>query len=594
MSRRLRAAGLLMILCGAAVGAAGDAVRASAARPQTSGPSASAALALTVTALADAYVKAYVEAFPEQAAAAGFAGVADDRLSGNALASLRSWQAREDGWAAELSRIDGGALWGTSAWATYGLLRETIDAARQARVCRAELWPANQMSGWQVAFVQLADVQPVGTDEHRARALARWRQLPRYLDTEIDNLREGLRLGYSTPRRNVQLVVAQLDALLNTPPEQSPFYSPARRDRTPGFAEAWRRLLVEDVRPAMQRYRDFLAGTYASRAREAIAITAHPDGGECYRAMLRVSTTLDRTPQETFTLGEQEVARGDDVVIDLGRRQFGVSDRAAICQRVNADPANRFGSRDEVLSFASGAVTRARTLLAPWFLSMPKADVVIVPHAAFAEATASDQYEAPADDGSRPGTYRIKLYKPEELKRSRSEITVYHETYPGHHLQIAIANENAVVHPVARLAPTNGYVEGWARYAEGLAEEAGLYTTAYAKIARRMWPGHGMVADPGIHAFGWTRDRAIAYVIGSGYFTPVAAEAFVDRIVVWPGQAVGYDTGALEIRALRQLAERERGRAFDARAFHGVVLGKGAVTLTMLREMVQRWLKAGG
>jgi uncharacterized protein (DUF885 family) len=543
--------------------------------------------AARVTALADDYVRAFVASYPEGAVFAGLTMERHDGLSDNSLAGVRAWQAREDAWAAELARIDGTRLRGRPEWVTYGMLRERVDAARAARVCRMELWPVNQMSGWQVDFASIAALQPVGTPALREQALARWRRVPAYLRNEVANLREGVRLGYTTPRRNVELVIEQLDALLGAPVEQGPFWAPARRDSAPEFRAAWAALLRDKVMPAVAAYRAYLADEYLPAARTTMGVGALPDGRACYQAAFRAYTTLDRAPEETFALGQARVARNQAEAVEIGRRAYGTAELDSIRARASAE---RFASRDEMLAFANDALRRARAQVPRAFRAVPRAEVEIEPHPSFVEATASDQYFPAAEDGSRPAQYRINLGRTATVTRAQAEITAFHETYPGHHLQVGIAQELPGAHPVSRLISSGSYVEGWARYAEALAEEMGLYTSDAARVSRRMWPARGMVLDPGIHLFGWTREQAVDYIAASGRMGPQEAGALVDRVVAWPGQLTAYDTGALEFFALREQAERELGARFDLREFHDVLLRSGAVTLPMLRESVEGWI----
>jgi uncharacterized protein (DUF885 family) len=543
--------------------------------------------AARVTALADEFVREYVAAAPEEAEAWGFPLERHDALTDNSLAGVRAWQAREDAWTAQLARIDGAALRGRPEWVTYGMLRERIEASRAARVCRAELWPVSQMSGWQVNFATLARLQPVGTPALREQAISRWRRIPAYLRNEIDNLRAGIRLGYTTPRRNVELVIEQLDALRDMPVEESPFFAPAQRDSADGFRAAWAALLRDEVMPAVARYRDFLAAEYLPAARETLGVGALPDGRACYQASFRLNTTLDRAPEETYALGQARVARNLAEVGEIGRRALGTAEVDSIRARLRS---GSFASRDEMLAFSNDALQRARAAVPRAFRTTPAAAVIIEPHPAFLEATASDQYFPAAQDGSRPAQYRINLGKSGSTSRAQAEITAFHETYPGHHLQVGLAQQAAGAHPVARLISSGSYVEGWARYAEALAEELELYTSDEARVSRRLWPARGMVLDPGIHLFGWTREQAVEYIASSGRMGAQEADALVDRVVAWPGQLTAYDTGALEFFALRELAERELGPRFDLREFHDVVLRHGAVTLPMLRESVEAWI----
>jgi uncharacterized protein (DUF885 family) len=546
--------------------------------------------AARVTALADEYIKEALSRYPEQAEFLGLPEAAHDRLTDNSLEALRSWREKEDRWSSELSRMGAASLWGRSEWLTYGFLREMVESSRAARIVRSELWPVNHMSGWQSGFAQLALIQPVGTPEKRAQALSRWRMLPQYLDTEISNLREGLRLGYTAPKLTVRLTIGQLDALLAAPVEQSPFFNAAIRDENPEFREAWQKLLTDEINPAFRRYRDFLDKEYLPGARDSTGISALPNGSEIYRALFRQATTLDRPAEETFRLGQEAVQKYESEAAALGREVAGSADLAVIRAKITSDPANYFKDRDALLAFSRDAVERARRAMPQWFLTVPKADVIVEPIPDFLEKTASSGYESAAADGSRPGTYRINLYQPEKQTRSTIEITAFHETYPGHHFQIAVAMETPGGHLITRIPISGGYIEGWARYAEALAEEMGLYTSAYARIGRRLWPAHGMVVDPGIHVMGWTRQQAIDFVFATGRFSEHEAESLIDRVIAMPSQLTSYDTGALEFFALRKKAEAVLGPKFDIKAFHDQLLKYGSVTLPMLREIIERWI----
>ena len=274
-------------------------------------------------------------------------------------------------------------------------------------------------------------------------------------------------------------------------------------------------------------------------------------------------------------------------VASIGREELGTADVAVLRERVDTDSTNRFHSREEMLAFTRDAVARAKAVLPKWFGRLPKAEAEVRPQPEFLEANAPDQYEAPAQDGSRPGIYRINLYQPEKKLRSKTEVTAFHEIYPGHHLQIALAQEQPAGHPISQLVGTGAFVEGWGRYAEQLAEEMRLYTSPFARLGRRSWPGHGMVVDPGVHLFGWSRDSAISYVRAGGW---TEAEAMADRVVVWPAQLTAYDTGALEMLALREQAQRELGDRFDIREFHDQLLANSAITLPMLRQVIEHWI----
>jgi uncharacterized protein (DUF885 family) len=565
---------------------AGDANTAERPNPQLDKTAA------RVVALADAYVAEFARTFPESATFSGMTLPHHDGLTDNSLAALDRWQKLEDSWARELAKIDSAQLFGRPEWVALGFLREAVESSRQLRVCRYELWPVNQMSGWPFTTTQLAAIQPVGTEQARREALARFGKLPRYLDNELDNLREGLRRGYTTPKANVQLFIQQLDDMLAKPAEAWPLYNPATRDESPQFKQAWAALLSEQIKPAAQRYSQFLKTEYLGKARESIAIKDSPDGEQCYQASFRSYTTIDRPAKETFELGRSTVERNLADALAIGKQDLQANDLPSLLQKLKADPANRFTSRDQMLTYAQSAVTRAKDHMSKWFARVPAAKITVEPYPDFLERTASDSYWPAAEDGSRPAMYRITLYPYAQGTRSNSEITAFHEAYPGHHLQLAIAAERPKAHPITRLVGNSGFAEGWARYAEALAEEMGLYTSNYARANRRLWPARGMVIDPGIHLFGWTREQTVKFVAESGRFDDESARSLVDRVAMWPGQLTAYDTGALEFFALRKQAQDTLGSRFDIREFHTVVLENGTVTLPMLREQVTHWLKS--
>lgn len=553
-------------------------------------PGGNEAARAAVRALADDYVAAFTTFYPDAAEIAGLTGVAPDGLSDNSIAALERWRAREDAWAAQLAAIDAAALWGTPEWALHGLLKEVVDARRQVRICHGELWPVSQMDGWQVPFSQLAAHQRAGTPELRAAALRRFARIPTYLDTEIASAREGLKRGYSTPRRAAEVALRQVEGFV-VPAKESPLYDPARRDGDPAFAAEWAALLDQQLRPAITRYRDFLRNEYLPAARTEPSILKNPDGAACYRALFRYWTTLDRPPEETFRRGQARVKQSMEEAQAIAREALGVTALPDILSRLRVDPGNHFSSRDDRLAYARASVSRARDAIPRFFSHTPASGVLVQPYPAALEGSAHDAYQPGAEDGSRSGTYWINLDEPTAKLRSNEELTAFHETYPGHHLQLSFAYQFGPRHPLLRLTGNSGYIEGWARYAETLAEEMGVYASPFGRIQRRLWPARGMVVDPGIHCFGWSREQASQFLVESGRFTPQEVEATLERIAVIPGQLTAYDTGALEIFALRDEARAALGDRFDLRAFHDTVLSSGPVTLPMLRQLVERWIQ---
>ncbi|MDC8013300.1 DUF885 domain-containing protein [Tahibacter soli] len=544
-----------------------------------------------VNAIADRFVAAVIDFDPTVTYATGVPVPSHDRLPRNSASEIAQYVAVEDAMIADLDRIDAAALRGTPAAVTYAVLREGFDASRGLRVCHQERWSLSHMGGWQVYLAEAAASQPVDTPEAREQAIKRWSSLPGFIENDTANLREGLATGYAVPKAILTRVLQQLDGALGAKPEEWPFWSPAERSNDDAFKARMRDVIVQQIKPAVQRYRDFLANEYAPKARVSIGLSDLPDGAACYAAQLRNFTTLTRTPKEVYELGQKTVAANEANVADIGQRVFGTRDIKTIIAKVEKAKDNHFTSEKELLDFSRGMLARARELSAPLFRELPSQPAIIQPLPDYQRGSGMSAHYIPSGDPNKPGEYRIPLENWKKDTRGSAEITLVHETWPGHHLQIAIANGLPARHVMTKLSFNSAYIEGWGRYSERLAEEAGIYNTDYAKISRRIWPARGMVADPGIHMFGWTRKQAIDYFVATGRFDPKTAEALVDRIAVMPGQLTSYDSGGLEIFALREQAERELGSRFDLRAFHEQVLGNGVLPLKALRENVETWIR---
>lgn len=546
-------------------------------------------LAATVSDIADRYYEFTLKTNPEVAYFSGVDLPRHDGLQDNSPGARDARAGRVDAFLAELEQVPASELVGRGEWITHAYLLQELRSEAELRVCRHELWDVNQMGGWHTGYARIAELQPVGSPEYRQQSLDRWARFAAYVDQEIRNLEQGLELGYSAPRPVVKRVIDQVDGLLGLDIEQSPFYSPAVRDPDPDFAAATRKLLVGDILPALQRYRDFLEQRYLPRAREELSVTANPDGLACYEASLRSYTTLERSGAEVYELGQVTVAANTADVIELGRAAYGLDDFGAILERAKNDPDDRFADADEVLQFSREAVRRAESAMPRWVGRMPEQPVEVVPFEEHQEGKGMSAHYRPGN-ADRPGEYRIPLYRPEEQSRGNAESVAFHEAWPGHHLQVAFAQSVEGIHPVTRIIWFSGPGEGWARYSEALAEEMGLYTTTTGPITRRAWPARGMVVDPGIHLFGWTREQAIEYMMESGRFPESMGDEMVDRIAILPGQLTAYDSGGLEILALRREAEAALGDAFDLRAFHDRILENGTIPLPQLRAHVEAWI----
>jgi len=551
-----------------------------------------------VLAIADAYVADVLEDQPAAVARLRPPGARYDGLPDDSLAGVAAREARRDAWLAELGAIERGTLREERARLAHDLALSRLEDGEALRVCRFELWSVSQMpNGWPVALADVAAAQPVDTPDLQAQALTRWAAIPAYADAQTEALRTGLAEGYSAPRLVVDLVIGQLDALLAAPPETDPLASPAFRSEDAAFRERFLARLRDEVKPALQRHRDYLANDYAPKARTAVGVSANPDGVACYRAALRGSTTLDLAPEVVQARGLAALEVIEAEMRELSARSFAGEPLPSLLQRLRSDPVFLYRDREQVLSLAQAAMDRAWAALPRAFGRLPEARAILEPIAAFQERTAAPHYVPAALDGSQPAAYRVRLYEATRQSWTIGECTAFHEVVPGHHLQVALANENAELPTIARFLFTSGFGEGWALYAEQLADELGLYTSdadRLGMLSNRAWRAVRMVVDPGLHVFGWTRERAIEFLLAHTALSHDQAAQEIDRYIAWPGQAPSYLLGFEEILALRSEARRALGERFELRAFHDAVLGGGSVTLPILRARVANRFASGG
>jgi uncharacterized protein (DUF885 family) len=546
-----------------------------------------------VRALADNYLAAWFSQFPELVTLFGVPGHPQDKLTDNSLEALKAWQNREDAMLAEAKQIDPATIGAPPLQATYAIVREALEGSIALRACRNELWTVSQfVNAWQVQDGYLVTIQPVGTEEARKEALARWGALPKYIDTEIANLREGIKDGYTAPKGNVRIVIDQMNTLLSGQIADSPFDSPAVRDKTPDFKKAYDAIVKNQINPAFKRYRDFLEHEYLPAARDTIAVSAIPNGAACYDASVRFHSSLPVPAKEIHETGLRMVDQIAAEMKGIAESSFHTSDVQALLQRLRTDKQYTFKNREELIAYSQAALARAKASAPAVFGLWPKADVIIQPYPAFREKNGPNEYNSPAEDGSRPGVFLINAYQPEKHSRVEDESTAFHETIPGHHLQGAIALERKEIHPIGRYIANSGYGEGWALYSERLSDELKLFSSDVERLGMlsdQQLRAVRLVVDSGIHTMGWTRQQAIDYMLAHTAEGERDAASEIDRYIIYPGQATSYMLGMIEIRKARDAAEKTMGSRFDIKAFHDRVLEDGGVPLTFLKEKIERW-----
>jgi uncharacterized protein (DUF885 family) len=457
--------------------------------------------------------------------------------------------------------------------------------------------------GIHVALPQLAAQIPIPDAEVADALVAKWAGFGGFFDAMIERLRSGLATGRVASVTAITKTLVQLDAYLESDIKDDPYtLLPAPEDVSAEEVAEWRGKLQDQaqfsIRPGYARYRDML--------RDELLPNARPDaqpgvmwvegGAEAYRAAVRRHTTLELSSEEIHAIGLEEIERLEDEYRALGLGVLGTADLEEIHERLRSDPALRFESGAEVRHAAQSSMDRARVAMGDWFGRLPRADCVIaeIPGPG-AEDAPLGYYLQPAIDGSRPGTYFINTTEPTTRTRYESEALAFHESIPGHHLQLAIAQELEGVPDFQKNALVSAYVEGWGLYTERLSDEMGLYTSDLTRLgilSFDSWRCGRLVVDTGIHAMGWSREQAIDYLLANSPQALNNIENEVDRYIAWPGQALAYKIGQIEILRLRRAAERIRGDRFDIKGFHDTVLDSGPVTLGLLGKLVTEWAEA--
>jgi uncharacterized protein (DUF885 family) len=530
----------------------------------------------------------------------------DDRLDDPRPAALADLVRRRRATAAAAAAIDPGALSASERVTRQMLIDEAAGHAASIGSGMVE-WTVDPMEGPQTHFLNLVEYQRVDTPEDGRHLVDRWRAMGPYLDVVIDNLRRSAADGRVAVRNPVEKTIEILERLEATPIDDWKLVEPASAAHddwsdadVASFREALFDAVSEVTAPAFQRYRQVLQAEVLPVARppEQAGLVHVPGGSEAYRDAIRVHTTLDLAPETIHETGLREIERIDREFVELGGRVLGTRDLGATVAALRDDPALKFSTSGEVFSVARRSLERAVEAIPDWFGRLPHAacDVVPVPtHAAPHQTIA--YYSWPAVDGSRPGRYYINLHAPETRPRYEAEVLAFHEAVPGHHLQIAIAQELQGIPAFQRLLGSTAFAEGWGLYTERLSDEMGLYSgdmDRFGILSFDAWRAGRLVVDTGMHALGWSRDQAIRFLHDHTALGENNIENEVDRYIVWPGQALAYKTGQLEILRLRDLARERLGDRFEIKGFHDAVLGSGAVSLTTLAQLVDAWIDSQG
>jgi len=488
----------------------------------------------------------------------------------------------------------------------------------EQRLAEFKPWqlPISSMSGPQVWLPQMGDRVPMMTRQHREDYLTKLKRIPIVIGDHIDNMRAGLSEGRVPPMVVMEAVgdqaMAQASGALREDPTKSPFYKPLLSlDHDDPIAVEARNVIVERIIPVYQELAVFVQNEYLPACRDTIGASQSIDGINAYNAMIASHTTLpELSADDIHQRGLSEVAqiKAEMMVVidstDWNDEHTGFlndDDRFnAFAEYLRTDPRFYYTEPQDLLNGYRAMSKRIDGLLPELFVKLPSLPYGVQPLPEFSAENGPTAFYYPGSaQNGRAGNFMANLTHLDQRPKYEMMALTLHEAMPGHHLQIALAQEIEGQHPIRKTVGFTGYSEGWGLYSEKLGLEMGegpngLYDDPYSNFGRlnfEMWRAMRLVVDTGMHAKGWSRERAVEFMRSNSALTLHNIESEINRYIGWPGQATGYKMGELTILELRAQAEEALGEDFDLRAFHKVVLGEGAMPLPVLRQRISRWIE---
>jgi|HubBroStandDraft_1064217.scaffolds.fasta_scaffold00505_15 uncharacterized protein (DUF885 family) len=523
----------------------------------------------------------------------------NDRLSDNSPEFFRADIEQKQKFLTRFQAIDAAGFSRQDALSRELMIRQLQQEIEGAQFKQWEM-PVNQMGGLHLELPDLVTLTPFNAIADYDNYLARLRQIPHAFDQLTANMRQGLSDGLMPPRYLLEKVATEADDIASKIGESSPFATPVKEfpSNVPAFDQKRLRdavlaAIADQVVPAYQRFAAYVRNEYAPHGRTDPGVWSLPDGAARYRFAIRRMTTTDMTPEAIHALGLKQI---DEIETEMlaDAYKLGFKDLASLNDHIKNDRGFYATSGQQVLDLYTKYARGMETELPKLFGHLPKSKLTVIPmEASRSKNAVPADYTDGAADGSRPGHINVNEYDPEHRLVLNVEAIAYHEGIPGHHLQLSLAQEMEALPEFRRHAGYTAFVEGWALYAERLGKEVGHYQDPYSDYGRlenEMWRAIRLVIDTGVHEKHWSRDQMVAYFHRYTAMDEPNIQSEVDRYIAWPGQALAYKLGQLEILKLRDETRQKLGDKFDIRSFHDEVLGHGALPLDILDSEVSAWI----
>jgi len=553
--------------------------------------------------LVDDYFERILELNPTLATSIGDARYNDRYPNTIGEQWLADALATEQDYLARVGAIDSAAL-DEAARLTYDVFKYGRQLNIDGAIYRSELLPISQFGSEPEGFGQMGSgqsIQPFATPKDYDDFLKRMQGFAVWADQAIVNMKAGVQAGIVQPRVVVEKALPQLASFVVDDPKTSLFYKPVENfpadlsaaDRK-RLSEAYVKAIREVTVPAYKRLHDYLRAQYLPSARTSVGMSALPQGDKWYAYLARSSTTTSLSPEQIHEIGLKEMTRihmeMERIKVQLGSKD----DLKTFIAQLRKDPQFAFKKPEELIGGYQALQQRVTAALPKLFETMPKMQFEVRAVEAFRErSAATGSYQSGTPDGKRPGVFYANTYDLPSRPRFMMEAIFLHEALPGHHMQIALQYEVPTLPRFRRFGGDTAYMEGWGLYSESLGKELGMYQDPYQQfgaLTAEAWRAARLVVDTGMHAKGWTREQAIAYMRDNTAIGEADVIAEVERYIAIPGQALAYKIGQLKIRELRSRAEKALGAKFNIREFHTQILKDGSLPLAVLEAKIDRWI----
>jgi len=573
---------------------------APAKRPAKASPAVkSAAVAKDLAKFFDEEWEYGLREYPERATYLGDPRY-NDRLTDLSFEAIERRNRHDSEALARLKKIDRASLSDDNRL-SYDLYQRRLELAIEGQRFPTELLAINQQEGIHKDFAILSTVTSFRTTKDYRDYLARLSAFPKQVDQTIALLQRGKEKGWIHPAVPLREVGDMIRAQISSDPEKSVHFKPFEKfpegvpdpDREALRIEG-RRRIANDVFPAYLKLYAYFTREYLPAAKKEVGAWALPEGEAYYAYAIRRHTTTGKTAKEIHDIGLAEVARIRRQMEDLIKKVRFKGNFDAFVKFLRTDPRFYYKTSDDLLEGYRDICKRIDPELIRLFGTLPRIPYGVIPTPDFEAPTSTTAYyrQGSAEAG-RPGYFVANTYKLETRPKYEMEALAIHESVPGHHLQISLAQELTGLPQFRRHGGYTAFVEGWGLYAESLGDQMGFYTDPYSKFGQltyEMWRATRLVVDTGMHAFKWDRQRAIDFMKANTAKTEHGITVEVDRYIVWPGQALAYKMGELKFKELRDRAKKELGDRFDLRRFHDAVLLAGALPLDVLDTRIDEWI----